>query len=119
MFETIEALTSGNKSQALKLFHEQLEKGEDPYYVLSMYVYQIRTLLKIGDFYWQGMASAPQIAQASGLHPFVVQKSLYQVRNLSEEKIKKMFRDLANIDADAKIGKIDPVLALDSFIVSL
>ena len=119
MFEAIEALSSGNKTRTMQLFHEQLEKGEDPYYILSMYVYQIRTLLKIGDFYWQGMTNSSQIAQASGLHPFVVQKSLSQVRNLSEEKIKKMLRDLADIDAQAKTGKIDPSLALDSFIVSL
>jgi len=65
MFETIEALASGNKSRALALFHEQISKGEDVFYILSMYTYQIRTLLKIGDFYWQGMTNAPQIAQAS------------------------------------------------------
>jgi DNA polymerase-3 subunit delta len=119
MFETIEALSSGNKTRALTLFHEQLAKGEDVFYILSMYTYQIRTLLKIGDFFWQGMTSAPQIAQASGIHPYVVQKSLSQIRNLSEEKTKQMLRDLADIDFNAKTGKVDPVLALDTFIVSL
>jgi len=119
MFETIEALSSGNKSRALALFHEQIAKGEDVFYVLSMYTYQIRTLLKIGDFYWQGMTNAPQIAQASGIHPYVVQKSLSQIRNLSEEKTKQMLRDLAEIDFNAKTGKVDPILALDTFIVSL
>lgn len=119
MFETIEALSSGNKSRALALFHEQIAKGEDVFYILSMYTYQIRTLLKIGDFYWQGMTNAPQIAQASGIHPYVVQKSLSQIRNLSEEKTKQMLRDLAEIDMNAKTGKIDPILALDTFIVSL
>ena len=119
MFETIEALASGNKSRALALFHEQISKGEDVFYILSMYTYQIRTLLKIGDFYWQGMTNAPQIAQASGIHPYVVQKSLSQIRNLSEAKTKQMLRDLADIDMNAKTGKLDPVLALDTFIVSL
>lgn len=119
MFETIEALSSGNKARALQLLHEQIAKGEDVYYILSMYTYQIRTLLKIGDFYWQGMTSAPQIAQASGIHPYVVQKSLNQIRNLSEEKTKQMLRDLAEIDQNAKTGKVDPILALDTFIVSL
>jgi DNA polymerase-3 subunit delta len=119
MFETIEALASGNKSRALELLHAQIAKGADVFYILSMYTYQIRTLLKIGDFYWQGISSAPQIAQASGLHPYVVQKSLSQLRNLSEEKTKQMLRDLAEIDFSAKTGKIDPLLALDSFIVSL
>lgn len=119
MFQTIEALTSGNKKRALELFHEQIAKGEDVYYILSMYTYQIRTLLKIGDFYWQGITSAPQIAQASGLHPYVVQKSLAQIRNLTLEKTKQMLRDLAEIDQNAKTGKLDPLLALDSFIVSI
>jgi DNA polymerase III subunit delta len=119
MFETIEALASGNKSRALELFHEQLAKGVDAFYILSMYTYQIRTLLKIGDFFWHGMAGAPQIAQASGVHPYVVQKSISQIRNLSEEKTKQMLRDLAGIDMNAKIGRIDPILALDSLIVSL
>lgn len=119
MFETIEALSSGNKARALTLFHQQIAKGEDVFYILSMYTYQIRTLLKIGDFYWQGMTSAPQIAQASGIHPYVVQKSLSQIRNLSETKTKQMLRDLAEIDFAAKTGKVDPILALDTFIVSL
>jgi len=119
MFETIEALASGNKKRALELMHQQIEKGEDPYYILSMYTYQIRTLLKIADFYYQGLQSAPQIAQASGLHPYVVQKSLSQVRNLSEAKLKSIFSQLADIDLAAKTGKTDLVLALDSFIVSL
>ncbi|EKD58987.1 MAG: hypothetical protein ACD_56C00013G0003 [uncultured bacterium] len=119
MFETIEALSSGNKSRALELLHAQIAKGEDVFYILSMYTYQIRTLLKIGDFYWQGMTGAPQIAQASGIHPYVVQKSLSQIRNLSEEKTKQMLRDLAEIDQNAKTGKVDPLLAMDTFIVSL
>ncbi|EKE25184.1 MAG: hypothetical protein ACD_5C00258G0001 [uncultured bacterium] len=119
MFETIEALSSGNKARALQLLHEQIAKGEDVFYILSMYTYQIRTLLKIGDFYWQGMTSAPQIAQASGIHPYVVQKSLSQIRNLTQEKTKQMLRDLAEIDMNAKTGKVDPLLALDSFIVSI
>ena len=119
IFETIEALFGGNKQLALNLFHQQISKGEDVFYILSMYIYQIRTLLKIGDFYWQGLTSAPEIAKASKLHPFVVQKSLSQIRNLSAEKTKQALRDLAQIDQDAKTGKIDPILALDTFIVSL
>ena len=54
IFETIEAMSGGNKKTAMKLLRNQLEKGEDPIYVLSMYVYQFRNLLKVGEFYWQG-----------------------------------------------------------------
>ncbi|HPN54648.1 MAG TPA: DNA polymerase III subunit delta [Candidatus Moranbacteria bacterium] len=119
IFETIEALFGGNKKLALDLFHQQLKKGEDIFYILSMYTYQMRTILKIGDFYWQGMTSAYDIAKASKLHPFVVQKTLNQVRNLNLEKAKKILERLAQIDQNAKTGKVDPVLALDTFIVSI
>lgn len=119
IFETIEALFSRNKPRALDLFHQQISKGEDPFYILSMYIYQIRTLLKIGEFYQQGITNVPQIAKAAKIHPYVVQKSLQQVRNLSEKEMKGIFKKLAQIDQDAKTGKIDLVLALDSFIVSL
>lgn len=119
MFETIEALVNNNKSLAIKLFHQQILKGEDPYYILSMYAYQIRTLLKVGDFFWQGNTNQYQIASASGLHPYVVQKALFQLRNLTEEKVKLILKKLLEIDIQLKTTNTDPVLALDIFITSL
>ena len=119
IFETIEALCGGNKERALALLHEQLAKGEDIFYILSMYAYQLRTILKIGDFLWQGMSNAYDIAKASKLHPFVVQKTLPQTKILGRQKAERIFKDLVQIDQDAKTGKIDPVLALDTFIVSI
>lgn len=119
IFETIEALCSGNKERALALLHEQLAKGEDIFYILSMYAYQLRTILKIGDFLWQGMSNAYDIAKASKLHPFVVQKTLPQAKILGRQKAERIFKDLVQIDQDAKTGKINPVLALDTFIVSI
>lgn len=119
VFQTIEALTGGNKARALALLHEQIENGEDVFYLLSMYVYQIRTLLKIGDCFWNGTTAPFQIAQVTKLHPYVIQKSLAQLRNLSEEKVKNIFRQLADIDRQAKSGKINPIQALDAFIVSI
>lgn len=119
IFETIEALTSGNKKKALELFHQQIAKGEDAYYILSMYVYQIRNLLKIADCVERGNTNHFNIAKETKLHPFVVQKSLPHVRQLSLEKIKLMFSQLADIDLAAKTGKIDLVLALDTFVASI
>lgn len=119
IFETIEALTSGNKKKALELFHGQLTNGEDAYYILSMYVYQVRNLLKIAECVENGNTNHFNIAKEAKLHPFVVQKSLPHIRALSLEKIKSMLLALADIDFAAKTGKTDLVLALDTFIVSL
>lgn len=119
IFETIEALTSGNKQKALELFHQQLNKGEDAYYILSMYVYQVRNLLKIADCVEQSNTNHFNIAKETKLHPFVVQKSIPHVHKLSLEKIKQMLSNLADIDREVKTGKVDLILALDMFITSI
>jgi DNA polymerase-3 subunit delta len=119
IFETIEALSSGNKSQALALFHQQIEKGEDPFYVLAMYEYQIRNLLKIGECVWDGNSNQYAIAKLTGLNPYVVQKGLMQVKNFSVDGLKAVFLQLQEVDVAVKTGKApDIILALDKFIIN-
>lgn len=117
IFETVEALSGGDKARALKLYHEQLAKGEDPFYVLSMYVYQFRNLLKIGEFFFAGEQNNYTLAKLAGLHPFVVQKVLGQLRKTNLEKLKIIYQQLADLDLKLKTGEMDPKLALDKFIV--
>ena len=119
IFETIEALSGGNKKLALKLLHGQLEKGEDPFYILSMYTYQFRNLLKISEFSSQGVGNQYQIAKEAGIHPFVVQKGLAQLRNFSTEKLKAVYKKLQKIDLNIKTGKTDIKLALDKFVTEI
>lgn len=119
IFETIEAISAGQKSKALALLHQQVAQGEDPFYILSMYVYQIRNLLKIGDAFWHGNTNQYAIAKEVGLHPFVVQKGMAQLRNLNLEKLISLHSQLQQIDQDAKTGKTNLLLALDTFISSL
>lgn len=119
IFETIEALSSGNKKRALELLHSQLEKGEDPFYIFSMYVYQFRNLLKIGEFYFQGLHDSGQIAKEAGLHPYVVQKGMNQLRHFTLPKLKWIYKKMQDMDGQIKIGKIDIKLALDKFVAEL
>lgn len=119
IFETIENASAGNKKKALLLLHQQLENKEDPFYILSMYAYQFRNLLKIGEYYWKGLNDRFSISQKTGLHPYVIQKSLPQLRNLSLVKLKDAFSRIQKIDLEAKTGKMDISLALDKFLVEL
>lgn len=118
IFNTIDALAGNNKKMALKLLHQHLEKGDDPFYILSMFVYQFRNLIKVADLKEVGMNEF-QIGKASKLHPFVVKKSLGQIRNFPLERLKNIYCKLARADAEIKTGKIDIKLALDKFIVEL
>lgn len=121
IFETIEAISAGNKNRALKLFHDQLSYGDDPFYIFSMYVYQFRNLLKIGSFYFGGVDSKGIddkniIAKETRLHPFVVQKGIYQLKNISLQKLKNIYQYLEKIDSEVKGGKIEMKNAIDKLI---
>lgn len=119
IFKTIEYISSGNKKMAIETLHNQIEKGDDPFYILSMYVYQFRTLLKIGDFYYKGIINNFEIAKFCNLSPFVVQKNIYQLRNFNLKKLKEAYKKLEEIDINSKRGKIDIVSGLEIFITEI
>jgi len=118
IFKTVDALARGDKKTALKMFHDHLEDGEDPFYLLSMYFYQFRNLVKVKPLAEKNMPSH-EIASRLKMHPFVVRKSLEQARNFSWEKLKSLYNDLCEIDFESKTGKTDIQLALDKFVASI
>jgi DNA polymerase-3 subunit delta len=119
IFNTIDALARNNKKEALRLLHEHLKKGEDAFYIFSMFIYQFRNLLKVADSRDEHHGNEYALAKATGLHPYVVKKSLQQLRNFPPAKLKVIYQKMADLDRMAKTGKIDIKLALDKFIVEL
>lgn len=119
IFATIDAMADNNKEKSLALLQNHLEKGEDPFYLFSMLVYQFRNLLKVAGFREKNIANEYEIAKSAKLHPFVVRKSLAQLRNFPLAKLKLIYAMLADLDQKIKTGKVDIKLALQKFIVEL
>jgi len=119
IFQTIDALASRRKTEALKLLHRHLEKGEDPFYILSMFIYQFRNLIKVADLKENYGMYEQEIIRVSKLHPFVIKKSMAQLQMFSLEKLKKVYQKLSDLDTKVKTGQIEIRLALDKFIVEL
>ena len=118
IFAAIDALAARDKKSALRLLHQHLAQGENENYLLSMFVYQIRNLLKIKDLAEKGV-SFPALAQKSGLHPFVVRKASQQARNFSLEQLKTIYRRLLEIETKTKTGRIGILTALDLFVAEI
>jgi DNA polymerase-3 subunit delta len=118
IFKTVDALARGDKRTALKLLHDHLEAGEDPYYLLSMYFYQFRNLVKVKPLAEKSESPAG-IAARLKMHPFVARKSLDQCRNFSWSRLKALYNELCEIDFASKIGKTDIELALDKFVAGI
>jgi DNA polymerase III delta subunit len=113
IFTTIDALGNGNQKEAASLIQKHLKNGEDPFYLLAMFVYQFRNMLKVADLKEKFGMSEMEIARASKLHPFVVKKSLTQIRKFPLEKLRVIYQKLTDLDLQTKTGKIPIKVALD------
>lgn len=119
IFQTIDAVVSGNKTMALMLLKKQLAKGDAAFQIFGMYAYQVRTLLGVSSMvYESGITEKSIIAKTLKIHPFVVQKTLATAQRFSLQEVKKMHKKLTLLDGDVKQGKRDINCALDLFITS-
>lgn len=119
IFSAIDALGTGDKKQAMKLLHDNIEKGEDPFYVFSMIVYQFRNMIRIADLKNRGIASEYEMSRLTKMHPFVIRKTLSQTRTFTYERLKKIYNKLSRFDTAVKTGKMEMNLALDRFVAEL
>lgn len=118
IFKTIDAIAIKDKKQALKLMHKHMESGDSPLYILSMINYQFRNLLTIKDLMEKGTAYG-DIAQKSGLHPFVIRKSYQQLSQFTFNDLKKIYLKIFKVDFDIKTGKTDPASAIDLLVAEI
>lgn len=110
IFKTIEALASKNKKLALDLIYKHIENGDHPLYLLSMISYQFRNLLILKEAGY---------AKKTGLHPFVVQKTMPLCGKFTFDELKKIYWKIFEIDTDIKTGKIDAELAIDMLVAEI
>lgn len=118
IFVTIEAISRKNKKRALQLISQLLEKRENEIKILSMIIFQFRNLIKIKSACEEGKNSF-QIQKSLRIHPFVIRKTLPITQNFSMEELKKIYQKLSRLDFKIKIGKIEPRIGIEMFIMEL
>jgi DNA polymerase-3 subunit delta len=116
IFDLTDALARRERDQALAILHELLEKGEPPIALTAFIGGQVRTLMLIKDLSERGLRP-PQIAEAAGIHPFVVSKSLPLARRFSLEQLKGAYRATLSVDTALKRSRMPAELALDLLVI--
>lgn len=120
IFVALDALVSGNRGRALELLlHEVWSDSGGVQKLFGLLAWQIRELFKVRGEYDRGNMRADDIARATGMNPFVVGKLLSRMSVFPLPRLKSGLSLLADLDADMKIGKIDPELALTLFVEKL
>lgn len=114
IFAFVDALGEKKREKANHILNQLLESGENESYLLSMIAYQFRNLLIVSDLQKRGDS-----LRKSGLHPFVLEKTLSQSKNFKEEKLKEGFEKILETDYKIKKGLISPGLALNLLVWEL
>lgn len=106
VFDLIDSLGSRKYSRTLELLHYELRTGRDPYYILTLVASQLRNLLMLKGLLEKGCSQA-EVAKKSGLHPFVVKKTLNNIGRFGLAELKEMHNRLLAIDTSFKTGRLD------------
>ncbi len=117
IFKTIDAIAAKDKKIALMLLYKHLEKGDSPFYILTMINFQFRNLLLVKDV--EGMPLPEITATLKPMHPFVVRKSLWLAKKFTMQELEKIYVKLFQMDLAVKTGKIKPEMALELFIADI
>lgn len=117
LFTLVDYIVNDNKDKALELFYELINvKKEKPNSVVNnlaslfRVMYQSKTLAKKGMTQYD-------IAKILNVHPYRVKLALQKSHQYSSETLLKYLSDLADIDINAKSGKMNYELALELFIL--
>lgn len=117
IFTLTDALGERRRTDALRLMHSFLDRGEPPLYILSMLIRQFRILVNVS----LTAAAEPNyqtVARRLGLHPFVAQKALTQVSRFKFTELKTIYDRLVSLDRRFKTSREDPALLFDQFIIA-
>jgi DNA polymerase-3 subunit delta len=117
IFNTIDAIANKDKKTALSLLYKHIEKGDSPFYLLKMIIFQFRNLLIVKEL---GEKSITEITTAlKPMHPFVVRKSYYMAKKFKLKQLEKIYLKIFQIDLAMKTGKIKPEMALELLIADI
>jgi len=119
IFEMVDALASGNKAQAQKVFHELLETDE-PAMLFGMVVRQFRLLLQAREILDEGgdiKQAMKEIADAKS--KFVAKKAMRQAQRFKMAELEAIYHRLLDLDAAVKLGEASYELGIDLLIAEM
>ena len=115
IFQLLDAVFSGKKTDLLKLYREQRLQKVEPLAIVGMLSWQLHifALIKAAE-----KARVSDIAKAAKLNPYVVSKSQGLIKNLSLGAIRQMINNLLALEIKLKSQSIDSDDALQLFLLS-
>lgn len=117
IFDLIDAAFARNPQKALDLYVEQRSQKVEPQAIIGMLVWQLHALAIVKT---AGSDKSPaEIASASKLSPFVIQKTQSIARRVDTVQLRRLVKELVEIDFASKTRAYDLDQALQNYILTI
>lgn len=119
IFKLTDAIGQKNKKLALKLISDQFKSGTGPTELLTKIIWQFKNLLLVKSFVENNGPGYPtnRLAYQLGLHPFVIKKTSFQIKNYQLADLKKIYTQLLKMEYKIKTSQADPEVLFNLLII--
>lgn len=116
IFDMVNAVADKEQKKALEHYYDLLALKEPPMRILFLLARQFKLLLEVKTLDKQGY-SRKEIAEKTGLNPFVVGKYQVQAKVFSEKELREIMEDSVDTEECVKTGRLTDTLGVELFII--
>lgn len=116
IFDMVNAVADKMQKKALQYYYDLLALKEPPMHILYLLARQFKLLLEVKMMDKQGYARK-EIAEKTGINPFVVGKYQTRAKAFSEKELREIMEDSVDTEECVKTGRLSDTLAVELFIV--
>ncbi len=116
VFDLVNAIAAKDLKKTMDLYQDMLSAKEPPMRILSLIVRQFKQMKIIKECMHHGENNAT-IAPKVGVSEFVVRKLTGPCNNFSEEDIRGLLEDAADMEQRYKTGRMDASMAVELIIM--
>ncbi len=118
IFQAVDALARRELAAANLAINRQLAVGANETELLAMVAYQFRNIVLLKALL-EDKVAPDKLAAKTGLHPYVVKKSLSFARSFSWTQLQRIFYLLQKVDTAMKSSQTPPRVGLDILVAQI
>ena len=117
VFNLVDALVAGDRGKALDIAEAIIRDEDGAMAVLALLTKQFEIMYDSLELSEQGYSIA-QMAKKTGINEYRFKKAFTAAGRYSRSRIKRILKDIYNVDRDIKRGDIDKDVALELIAIS-
>ena len=116
IFDMVNAVAERQQKKALQYYYDLLALKEPPMRILFLLTRQFKLLLEVKDMDQKGYGRK-ELAEKTGLSPFVVGKYQTQAKAFQSKELRSILEDSVETEECVKTGRLTDILGVELFIV--